>query len=215
MIRNQLLILVAAGAAMTFAWGAVVLRDVGGPGDEVTHAGRPVSRSAVLPVASAPAPPQATVPPDLRVPTVEPGGGGAPRGGVVDDVANSPNAVGTAFVRSMWTHDTAIDRSSHDAAVRAVRWATDGLGSALTRPATRTTPLWDDWAHHAAFTRVRVARRPTPGQDVDSSEQLQTYRVDVRVLGDADYRDRLTPFLVTAAIVREDRRWLVERISLL
>ncbi len=119
------------------------------------------------------------------------------------------------MVRTMWTYDTRIDSTSHDAAGRAARWATGDLASLLARPAIRTTPQWDDWERHDAHSRVGVVEAPTPGQDVDTTTRLLTYRVGVRVVGNDGFRDRLAPFLATTTLVHERGRWLVEGIALI
>lgn len=212
MNRNQLVILSAAGTAAAVAWGAVLLQDSAEPGNESVAPS--ISSTATLPAHVEPEAPRTTVPTELRVPTIEPGRGGTPRGGVPRAVANDTAAIGAAFVRTMWTYDTAMDTTSRDAAARAARWATAPLSSALVRPATRTTPQWDEWVSHDAFTGVSVTPASAPGQDVETTERLRTYRVDVRVVGSDGYRDRLEPFVVIATLVREDGRWLVERIAL-
>lgn len=212
MNRSQLAILSAASAAAV-AWGAVFVQGSGERAQEDAAASS-VSSTSALSAPVAPEAPRSTVPPDLRVPTIEPGGSGTPRGGVVRDVANSPSAVGAAFVRTMWTYDTATDTTSHDAAARAVRWATERLASILARPATRTTPQWDEWISHDAFSRVSVAPVATPGQDVETKSRLRTYRVDVSVVGESGYRDRLEPVLFTVTLIREHGLWRVDRMVL-
>lgn len=214
MNRNQLAILSAASATAAVAWGAVFVQGSSDRADEDAAASS-VSSTSALSAPFAPETPRSTVPPDLGVPTIEPGGSGTPRGGgAVRDVANSPSAVGAAFVRTMWTYDTATDTTSHDAAARAVRWATERLASTLALPATRTTPQWDEWLRRGAYTRVGTAGVPSLGQDVETAERLRTYRVDVLAVGADGYLDQLQPFLVTCTLVREDGLWLVDRITL-
>lgn len=214
MNRTQLAVLAAAGTAAAVAWGVVLVEHWGNGAGEVATA-LVVSRPTVAPsVDSDAGAARATVPAELRVPTIAPGSGGTPRGGVVKDAAGRPTAVGAAFVQTMWTCDTRIDSSSRDAAARSVRWATEQLGAALTRPATRTTPQWDEWARHDAYARVGVVRAPTLGQDVDTYARLRTYRVELGVVGNDGYSDRLEPFLVTVTLVRQDGFWLVEGIAL-
>lgn len=211
MTRNRLMILASAGTAAASAWGAVLLPSGEGAGDG--SVAPPVSSSTTTPSDDAPEMSPATVPPELRVPTIAPGDDGTPRGGSFNDVANTPSAAAAAFVRTMWTYDAAIDTTSHDAAGRAARWATSSLAATLVRPATRTTPSWEGWARHGAYTWVDLTSAATPGQDV-ATERLRTYGVDVRVVGDDGFRDRLDRFLITATVVHEDRRWLVEGITL-
>lgn len=213
MNRNQLLVLLVAGTAAAAVWGAVLLQDSEGHGNEDSAAVW-VNSTAARPTRAEPVAPRATVPADLRVPTIKPGRGGMPCGGVPRNVLNSPSAVATAFVKTMWSYDTAIDTTSHDAAARAALWATDSLASTLAQPGTRTTPTWDEWLRHDAYTRARVVSAPSLGQDVETAARWRTYRVDVLVVGDDGYRDRLETFLVSAALVRDNGRWLVDRITL-
>lgn len=213
MNRTQLAALAAAGTAAAIAWGVVSLQYVGNDGADVAMS-PPASESATPQVERDPHRTRDTVPAELEVATIAPGRGGTPRGGVVEDVANTPTAVGAALVRTMWTYDTTIDSTSHDAAARAARWTTGDLAFLLARPATRTTPQWDEWTRHDAYTQVGVVGAPTLGQDVETAAQLRTYRVDMRVVGKGSYHDQLEPFLITATLVQDDGRWLVDEIAL-
>lgn len=213
--RAQLSAIAAASAAAAAAWGAVWLADdpVAAPPPAAPTASMP---SPVDPADRGPDAPRANVPVDLRMEPLPSGRAGTPRGGLVgiDDVPNTPGAVGAATVCTLWTYDTTIDTSSHDAAARAAGWATSRLATTLSSPAVRTSPQWDRWEARDAYSTVAVSRAPVPGQDVETQATLRTYQVDVRVNGDRGYRDRFEPLLVTVTLVRDRGRWIADGIDL-
>jgi len=213
--RVQLVAIIAAGMVTAVAWGALWLeRD---DNDRLPSPAAVTAPSPATPLTDRiPDPPQVAVQPELRLPTIPRGDDGTPRGGLVDvdDVPNTAIAVGAALVRTMWTYDTTIDTTSHDAAARAAPWATDELAAALTRPAVRTSPRWGAWARHDAYSVVGIETVPTPGQDVEPVQRLRTYRVAIQLRGERGYADRIDPVLVAVTLVRERGRWLADGIAL-
>ncbi|WP_198359142.1 hypothetical protein [Streptomyces fildesensis] len=101
---------------------------------------------------------------------------GTPHGGIpvpasVDQRDATDVSKGALTV--MWTYDTALDVSTHDASVRAAvaGWLTPEYAGLLKAHKPQTDPgaQWHEWAKHRAYTTVSLARTEDAARPVDTS----------------------------------------------
>ncbi len=74
-------------------------------------------------------------------------------------------AVGKAFVRAIYTFDTATQASTNPATVRSTLWCTPSLRAKMLAELPQGSPggRWIDWAAHKAVTTVAVEWAPQSG----------------------------------------------------
>lgn len=97
---------------------------------------------------------------------------GTPRPGLPKNVdANSADAVSQAALTVMWTMDTAIDVSQHDAILRALPYLTPEYAAEIVATPPRSGPgaEWQSWADHKAWTTVTLESAAEFGRPTDNA----------------------------------------------
>jgi hypothetical protein len=129
---------------------------------------------------SAPAPSGTGSYPEPATPTaaesIAPGRSGAPKGGIPspgDVDQKNATAVSRGALTAMFTYDTTLDTSPHDASVRTAQagWCTPKFADQLRQATPRAAPgaEWTTWHHHRAYTRVKLTRADEAGRPADTA----------------------------------------------
>jgi hypothetical protein len=179
-------------------------------------AGRPGHDPAPADVAN---PGLVTRPPDpgWQAQQLPPGTPGQPRGTVVPPRSvdqTDPDAVTTAVLATLWSHDTTLDTSPADAARRAARWLTPRYARLVAQPpSSGMGAQWHTWATRRAYTRVRVDQVTRVGTDT-TTRVTRRARLTRTLHGDKGRATTLDPLTVTADLTRRGQHWRVARVDL-
>lgn len=130
-----------------------------------------------------------------------------------------PDAVARAALTAMYTSDTRIDTSPHDATVRATRYMIPAYAAELINATPHAAPgaRWQDWADHHAYTTVTIVLAADAGRPPDTpTTGYRRYALSVTARGDSGYVDTegtVTAF-VTLTRTATDRLWQVAKVRI-
>ncbi len=139
------------------------------------------------PVSSQPAAPVSEPPEPAPLPA---GASGTPRPGIPDPQrvdGQDATAVGRAALTVMWTFDTALDVSQHDASLRALPYLTPEYGEEVRNTPRRAAPGadWNLWSSHHAYTTAELTPADDAGRPADTAAQsVHTFVITATPHGD-------------------------------
>lgn len=118
------------------------------------------------------------------------GSAGTPRGPLTDPKqvdGQDPDAVTRAALTVMYTIDTTIDTTPHDATIRATPYLSDAYAAALRNHQAMTAPgaQWQTWTEHHAYTTVALQPAEDPGRPSDTATTAyRHYQITTTAHGD-------------------------------
>ncbi|MFD8146134.1 hypothetical protein [Streptomyces sp. NPDC059708] len=107
----------------------------------------------------------------------------------------------------MWTIDTTIDVSQHDATLRALPLLTPAYRDQIKATPPRSAPGadWADWTAHGAYTLVRLRAANEAGRPSDTpADAYRTWIVTSTPQGDRGWTGKPTSATVFAHLTRAD-----------
>jgi len=148
------------------------------------------------------------------------GASGTPRPGLPNPkkVRDNPSAVSKAALTVMWTVDTRIDVSLHDASVRAAAYATPKYARQVRDTPPRSAPgaEWHTWASHEAYTKVKLTPADDAGTPPDTEvKAYRTWTVTTTPHGAKGWTG--DPTTVTAFVQltgKADKGWKVNAVQI-
>lgn len=200
----------------TMAAAVVLLCALAGCGTVPTSPGDDSAGTTAASAMPAPAP-SSTQEPAAPLPT---GSAGTPRPALPDPKAvngSDADAVSRAALTVMWTIDTRIDVSQHDATVRAAPYLTEKYAAEIKDTPPRAAPgaEWTTWAQHHAYTTVTLKAVRDAGIPPDTATAAyRQWLITSTPHGDSQWTG---PPTATAAFVRLARTtggpWQVEAVK--
>ncbi|MFJ3883435.1 hypothetical protein ACIPW5_39050 [Streptomyces sp. NPDC090077] len=164
----------------------------------------------------------APAPSYTQAPPLPPGKGGTPRGPGLPDPSRidqrDADAVGRAALTIMWTIDTTIDVSQHDATLRSLPLVTPQYAEQIKGTPPRSAPGadWAEWAAHHAYTTVQLQAADDAGRPADTTtEAYRTWIVTATPHGDpASWTGKPQTVTVFTHLTRPDaaQPWRVEAV---
>lgn len=159
---------------------------------------------------------------ESRDPEAEPlpsGRSGAPRPGLKDPSKVDHEDIGEvnkAALTAMWTHDTVIDESQHDATVRSIPYATPEYAQQIKKTPQRSAPgaEWERWASHKAFTKVSLS----PANDADAPKDTKrdvyrTWTVNITPHSDDGWTGDTTEVTAFVHLQKVGDEWKVRAVQ--
>lgn len=143
---------------------------------------------------------------------------GPPRPGLPRKVDHAdPGAVSEAALTVMWTIDTKIDISPHDATLRAIPYVTPEYATEIKDTPQRSGPgaEWNSWAAHHAYTRVHLSPANDAGKPPDTeADAYRTWTVTTTPHGDEGWTGEATTVTAFVELARSGRTWKVNAVQI-
>ncbi|MFC9233637.1 hypothetical protein ACFTZI_32560 [Streptomyces decoyicus] len=150
------------------------------------------------------------------------GATGTPRGDLPDPKTvngHDPDAVSKAALTAMWTVDTRLDVSQHDASLRAIPYTTPKYAKGIKSTPPRSAPgaEWARWADHHAYTKVTMSDANDAGAPPDTAtDAYRTWTLTSTPTGDAGWKGDPTTITAFVYLTRSSKNadWKVDAVQL-